>query len=247
MLPKFVREPAWHAKEWLVRQLVRRGFADALHARLREQFRALATTLVLDVGANHGQSGRLLRRLGYRGRIVSFEPQPHAIRVLEAHAKRDGNWQVVACGIGDDDGRLALHVMAEDVFSSFLPASTSGKALFESAVAVKEVLDVSVRRLDSILPELGIDLRRERGVHLKVDTQGFDMRVIRSAGALVPHIASIQIELDLMPQYEGQTALQYLDELRELGALGYELVGLFAVARREGRLAAADALLRRWS
>jgi FkbM family methyltransferase len=247
MLPKFVREPAWHAKEWLVRQLVHRGFADALHARLREQFRSLGTTLVLDVGANHGQSGRLLRRLGYRGRIVSFEPQPHAVRVLEEQARRDGNWQVVACGIGDDDGRLALHVMAEDVFSSFLPASAAGKELFEGAVAVKEVLDVSVRRLDSILPELGIDLHRERGVHLKVDTQGFDMRVIRSAGSLLPQIASIQIELDLVPQYEGQSALQYLDELRELGALGYELVGLFAVAHREGRLAAADALLRRWS
>lgn len=245
MIPKFVREPVWHAKEWAVRQLVMRGFADALHVRLREQFRVLGTSLVIDVGANHGQSGRLLRRLGYRGRIISFEPQPHAVRVLREGAQRDGNWVIVDCGVGDEEGALPLHVMAEDVFSSFLPASDAGRELFHGAVAVKEVLEVPVRRLDAILPELGVDLARERGVHLKVDTQGFDMRVIRSAGMLLRHVASIQIELDVLPTYEGQSSLEYLDELRELGALGYDLVGLFAVTRRDGRLAAADALLRR--
>ena len=247
MLPKFVREPVWQVKEWAVRQLVVRGFADALHVRLREQFRALGTSLVIDVGANHGQSARLLRRLGYRGRIISFEPLPHAVRVLEAQARRDGNWQVVACGVGDAEATLPLHVMAEDVFSSFLPASDSGRALFQNSVAVTQVIDVPVRRLDSVLPELGVNLSAERGVHLKVDTQGFDMRVIRGAGLSLAHLASIQIELDMIPTYEGQVAFEYLDELKELGALGYELVGLFGFTRRDGRLAAADALLRRFT
>ena len=38
---------------------------------------------VLDVGANVGQTGQMLRDLHYRGRIISFEPLSEAFKVLE--------------------------------------------------------------------------------------------------------------------------------------------------------------------
>src|SRR4026209_949390 len=52
-------------------------------------FERLAIDCVIDVGANRGQYGRLLRtEVGYRGYIASFEPQSTALKELLG-----GGWQ----------------------------------------------------------------------------------------------------------------------------------------------------------
>ena len=50
-------------------------------------------TVVLDVGANEGQYGVQLRRSGYGGRIVSFEPGSEAHASVTACAAADEKWQ----------------------------------------------------------------------------------------------------------------------------------------------------------
>lgn len=40
----------------------------------------------IDIGANHGSYSLLARkRVGERGRVVAFEPQPHLARLLSDH------------------------------------------------------------------------------------------------------------------------------------------------------------------
>src|SRR5579862_2380847 len=67
--------------------------------------------LVFDVGANTGQFGRELRQLGYRGRIVSFEPLSAAWAKLKDASNNDPMWEVSPrCAIGSEDGEIEIHI-----------------------------------------------------------------------------------------------------------------------------------------
>jgi hypothetical protein len=75
-------------------ELERDLYAYLLPQHLMALLELYRVNCVLDVGANRGQYGTLLREAGYAGRIVSFEPVPHIAQQLEAVAAKDGNWSV---------------------------------------------------------------------------------------------------------------------------------------------------------
>ena len=67
---------------------------DSEWDRLVQLLGAHGITLVIDVGANEGQYGAGLRRAGYTGRVVSFEPGAEAHRNLTQRAHADVQWDV---------------------------------------------------------------------------------------------------------------------------------------------------------
>ena len=73
---------------------------DSLAAHLAIVFHRYAINCVLDVGANEGQTGAALRRLGYRGRIVSFEPVKRSFEVLAARCALDSDWRCHQIRVG---------------------------------------------------------------------------------------------------------------------------------------------------
>jgi hypothetical protein len=56
---------------------------------------------------------------------------------------------------------------------------------------------------------------------LKIDTQGYEMAVLRGAEKMLPRLAGVQLELSLAPLYEGQTL--YLELIDWLRARGFDL------------------------
>lgn len=241
--PHAVRERLWHAKERAVQWFVHRGFADSLHTRLAQQLTDARIDLVLDVGANEGHYARLMRRLGFSGTIISFEPIASVAAALEREAQRDGNWRVVQCALGSRNETMPLHVTAGNVFSSLLVPNEFGRREFGAMTEVSVVEQVAVRRLDTALEELGVDAGARR-IHLKTDTQGYDLEVIRGAGDTLDRVHSLQCEISLRPIYDKQTP--WLAMLQELTDKGFGLVGMFAVARdAKLRMIEADALFRR--
>ena len=78
--------------------------------------------LVLDVGANVGQFAASLRRSGYRGRMLSFEPLGDAHARLLVAARGDPHWEVAPrVAIGDRDGEIERAILQPSVG---LPAVT---------------------------------------------------------------------------------------------------------------------------
>lgn len=169
-----------------------------------QAFRAFTSTspdVILDVGANDGGIARQWRRFGFQGDIESFEPGSQAFARLAADAARDPKWNAHRLGLGDRAGKLTLHVAANaGASSSVLPMLPAHEAAAPEALYVSEET-VKVTRLDEWFN--GRTASWER-VALKVDTQGFERQVLEGAGRLLhENVVSIQLELSLVPLYEG--------------------------------------------
>jgi FkbM family methyltransferase len=153
---------------------------------------------VLDIGANSGQFAHELREdIGYAGRIISFEPLHEAFKSLEAHAKGDQRWEIFNIAIGDVEEKREINISGNSLSSSLLdilPAHLN--AAPDSKYIGKEV--INVRRLDSIFEQV---CKNARNIYMKIDTQGFESKVLRGAAMSLSRIDTIQMEMSLVPLY----------------------------------------------
>jgi FkbM family methyltransferase len=177
-------------------------------------------TTVLDIGANVGGFGLLLRRIGFAGRIVSFEPVQEPFEKLTALAQADGNWEAHRIAFGDRTETRQIHVMAGSELSSFLPPAETS-----TAMQVRELRPVEVRMLDEWQ---GVAWER---AFVKVDTQGHDPAVLRGGAGVLERVPLLQTEVSVRAIYQGMT--RWTDALATIDALGFDITGLFPVSRDE--------------
>jgi FkbM family methyltransferase len=195
---------------------------------LRELLGRLGIDCVLDVGAHVGEYGALLRDLGYRGEIVSFEPAAESFAQLAHRAAGDPRWQAHRLALGERRETLALHRTRRANFSSFLRPAAGALEAFPDGPVVEVDEAVPVVRLDEELARVAGHLPAPR-ILLKVDTQGFDLRVVRGAGRCLERVLALQLELSVRRLYEEQPG--YREALGELERMGFELVHLAPVTR----------------
>lgn len=213
-----------------------------LSRHLRLLFSRLDITCVLDVGANDGQFRNFLRRrCGYRGFIVSYEPVGEVFERIEARARRDRRWIVENCALGAEDSHAPFNVMHDTHFSSFLrpivpdvdqPDLVDGNTIVRTDLVEVRTLETALDRLPSRLAQ--------GGIYLKLDTQGYDLTILRSAGESLSRIAALQLELSVKAIYD--QAPGFADGVAALADFGFELTGLFPVTRdRQLRVIEFDA------
>ena len=149
-------------------------------------FRALPAilapdALVLDVGANSGQSIFSIKRVLPRARIISFEPNPCHAPALIALTDRFSDLSYEPVGLADQDGESYLYVpiyngKAMSGLASFDYAKAAGwlspRTVYGFDPARLEIRQVKTKlqRLDDY--DLNPDL-------IKIDVQGFEEQVIR--------------------------------------------------------------------
>lgn len=172
---------------------------------------------VFDVGANTGQTHDKLRAHGFRGKITSFEPLPSAHAVLSEKAKSDPGWIIAdRVAIGAEPGEADINVSEASDMSSLLDLTEETLIALKKSVVV-ETVPTRVAPLDSLFDQYA---RTDERVFLKIDTQGYEKHVLDGAPKTLARIAGIQVELSLLPMYQGES--HYLDLLRRLEGLGFE-------------------------
>jgi FkbM family methyltransferase len=205
-------------------------------------FRKYAVDCVLDVGANEGQYAHMLRRIGYRGWIVSFDPVPENVAILEASARQDPRWLVHGVALGSQEGSAPFHVSRGTDMSSFLTANEYAVGAYPQ-IAEAATVSVPVCRLDALFDGLVPDMTGRR-VFLKCDTQGYDLEVLRGASGCLPALVGLQVELSLKPLYEGMPDLH--EVLAALHAAGFEPVAMVPVGTDpSGALVEVDCVAQR--
>jgi len=194
---------------------------------------------VLDVGANEGQYATMVRRAGFLGKIISFEPLAEAHSKLRQAAASDPLWTVAPrMALGNHEGTLLMHVAANSESSSALSMLDAHlRAAPESAYIGSE--RVAVSRLDTVAEDMRVG---GQNLFLKIDVQGFEPKVLEGATRLLDRIRGVQLELSLVPLYDGETL--FLSQVDSLARKGFELWGLIPsfVDKKTGRTLQVDGI-----
>lgn len=159
-------------------------------------------TGVLDIGANVGQFGSELREARFTGDIVSVEPFSDAFCELSKRVNRDPRWVAENAAVSDRPGVERINVAGNSASSSVLPMLDHHA---EAAPISRYVTTVDVRAttVDDLVERHCITPGRSM---LKIDVQGYGHSVLRAASATLPEFAAIQMELSLVPLYDGQAS-----------------------------------------
>lgn len=244
VLRKSIRRIAGNARDGIIRRIAAAAGYDASPRwapgnwasarRLRYLLDALHVVQALDIGANRGGFRDHLRdTVGFTGRIHGFEPDPDlaALCAARAKAERDAAWTVSPFALGAEPGRLTLNRMRQSVYNSFLLPQDTPE---HPGNAVMERVEVEVRTLDGMLPELG-DLSRS---FVKIDTQGFDLEVLKGGRRAFAQVPLVQTEISFRGIYQGMPG--YAASLSAFAEAGFEVADMFLVSAHERQIAATE-------
>jgi FkbM family methyltransferase len=195
--------------------------------------------LIFDIGANTGQFSTMLFKLGYYGKIVSFEPLTSAYEILKNKSKKFSNWIIAEqCAIGENDGEIEINISKNSISSSAL------KILDEhiNAAPKSEYIGsekVKIYKLDSIFDKYILD---EKNVFIKIDTQGFEEKILNGASEAIKKAKGLLIETSLVPLYEGQALYPKIYD--RITKQSFELTGIQPafINKETGRVLQIDAI-----
>lgn len=174
---------------------------------------------VLDVGASAGGFARRLFELGYRGRIVSFEPLSAIHQHLCEVSRNFPDWIIAdRNALGDEARKQEINIALNSKSSSLLPMLALHEDASPRAVFIGSE-SVDVVTLDSVSHRY---ICHGQTAFLKLDVQGFEDRVLAGAARTLENVVGMRVEMSFMPLYEGQKLYCEMKELIE--GLGFKLV-----------------------
>lgn len=194
--------------------------------------------LVVDVGANAGQYALHLRKAGFRGLIHSYEPLPEAFKELSSRCRRDPAWRAFQLAVTEHGEPVKLRVSENDEASSILEMGRRLEGGREFHIV--STIEVGSTTLDAIL-----EAAPRCPTMLKIDTQGYEDRVLAGGARRLGTVELLEIELSLFEVYRGQKLWREMDAV--LLAAGFELASLVEGFQdeRTGELLQVDAIYQR--
>lgn len=157
----------------------------------------------IDVGAHCGETTLQWAALNPGLKVYAFEPNlPAATKLMG----RVSNCIVIPMAVSENDGTADFHVNALGVASSLLPLNESAARSWigGDGLKVTSVVTVPTMRLDTFMELAGVG----KVDFLKIDAQGGDLAVVRSAGSRLKDIHKVTLEADITPTrlYQGSSS-----------------------------------------
>jgi FkbM family methyltransferase len=195
---------------------------------------------VIDVGANAGQFAIAAAKLLAPARLYAFEPIPEVWEVLKRNTASIDQIETAALAIGEAVGRREFHLNSHSHSSSLLPLGHGHRDAFPHAREIGTI-QISMSTLDTFFA--GRDLVPP--VLLKLDVQGYEVKVIEGGPSTLCRVKWVVAETSLRPLYEGEPLL--LDLVAIMAAAGFRFlrpVG-WLTDPRNGEILQLDALFER--
>ena len=198
--------------------------------------------MIFDVGANEGKVALRIRKHFPDATIHCFEPFAPVFCKLEQNFKDDPFVYVQPLALGAAAGRACLYENADPATNSLLPNADNAD-LFQpgSSACFRAKHEVQVTTVDDYCCKKRIS----KIDILKIDTQGFDLNVLRGASQSFERqrISYVLAEVLFVPLYSDQAFFHEVYDFMMKTDFG--LIGLYECARRPcGALAWCDALFR---
>lgn len=154
--------------------------------------------------------------------VIGFDPLEDRLaeRTL---AEGEEGITLLPYAIGDG-GEHTLYVNNDDATTSLFPLNSAFNEHFNHlcTLATVSTQAVETRRLDSVLPEGVVDF-------LKLDVQGAELMVLKSARKTLETTAVVHCEVEFSPIYTGQPL--YPDIQQFLNECGFDLIDFIGPAR----------------
>jgi FkbM family methyltransferase len=189
---------------------VSRGTYEPMLRRLFERALSEGATVV-DAGAHVGLYTLLAaRRVGPRGRVVAFEPDPYNAAALERNLRREGcaNVSLVRKAVADAAGRVEFHQSLGTISSSF--QARSGRGPFRTLVADLTTIDSCLR---------GLELDR---LVVKLDVEGAEPLALEGLTATLGRANSAVLFVEANPPALAAAGSDPAKLFAKLRALGFE-------------------------
>jgi hypothetical protein len=145
--------------------------------------------------------------------------------------------------LGDQDEESEINIAANSYSSSILDMLPSHVESAPHSV-YQSTEKIVVKKLDSVFEELCGD---STSVYMKIDTQGFEGKVLKGAEHALKRIDTVQMEMSLVPLYEGELGFDALYSLMQ--DHGYTMVAMIPgfSDQNTGQLLQVDGIFHRFT
>jgi FkbM family methyltransferase len=178
--------------------------------------------LLIDLGANRGQFAIGVRACGYRGLIVSFEPDIAIYNKLESAAQSDKNWETLNQAVIDSEVEsMSFNVSSNLGYSSSLLSFSENANRVYPGLETSNKITVNCTSLKNVL--LKYDFATS--IFIKADIQGFEKQLFSFFDLKnSQNVSGVMIEISLTPIYEGEWSV--LECLTYFQLQGFHLIAV---------------------
>lgn len=128
------------------------------------------SSLVFDVGANHGQKSKTFLSLG--ARVVAIEPQKECIADLLENFNYHPNFTLVEKGLGDKAESKTMYISTNsDMASTF--SKNWQESRFKDTVKWDHTETIQLTTIEELIKKFG------RPTFCKIDVEGYEIEVIK--------------------------------------------------------------------